>query len=126
MNRRNTSGKQLVREVLEQAGAALSADRIIQELEGRIDRVTVYRNLEAFCADGLVHRIVSDEGKAYFALCKGCKPEHHRHDHAHFRCQSCERVECIPGAVRPRLPEGYVPASLNYWISGFCAACGVA
>ena len=123
MNRRNTTSKQLVLKLLESSASALSQDILEERIKGKMDRVTIYRVLNRFCEDGLVHKFISDEGKHYYALCKGCSKDHHSHDHIHFRCLNCEKVECLPVTVRPRLPEGYRAMIGNYWISGYCQQC---
>ncbi len=123
MKKRNTQGKQLVRTILEDAKSALSQDLIEAKLQGEIDRVTIYRILNGFVEDGLVHKIVSDDGKSYFALCNGCTEAHHEHDHAHFKCTSCNRVECLPTPIHVMLPSGYSVRHSNHFLSGVCGAC---
>lgn len=123
MKKRNTPAKQMIRDLLTNSVTALSQDMVEGQLKGSIDRVTIYRVLNSFCEDGLVHRVVSDEGKTYFALCIGCKGNHHRHEHAHFRCLNCQTVECLPTIVKAKLPEGYSMTQMNFWISGYCKAC---
>ena len=123
MQKRSTPAKQLIREALETADSALSQSMLEEQLNGRADRVTIYRVLNSFCDDGLVHRVVSDDGKAYYALCHGCRDQNHRHEHAHFRCLGCQKVECLKGTIKAKMPEGYRLENANYWISGYCAAC---
>lgn len=124
MKRRNTPAKQQIRALLEEAGSPMSQDMMEARLQGGMDRVTIYRVLAGFCEDGVLHRVTADDGKAYYALCTGCKPEEHHHDHAHFRCQRCRKIECLPTPAQPELPAGYLLQSMNFWISGYCAACG--
>lgn len=123
MKRRNTPAKQEVMAMLEESDSALSGDMIEQQLKGRMDRVTVYRILNSFCEDGIVHRVTSDEGKNYYALCHNCEAKHHRHDHFHFRCVNCHRVECLHEEVHVKLPKGYTYEHMNCWVSGLCKAC---
>ena len=124
MKKRNTPAKEMIREALQKSATAMSQDMLEERLNGQADRVTIYRVLASFCEDGIVHRVVSDEGKAYYALCEGCTAKKHRHEHAHFRCVNCQKVECLPGIVKPKLPNGYVLENMNYWMSGLCSACG--
>lgn len=63
MQRRNTPAKQEILLMLQDAHSALSQDMIEQQMKGTVDRVTIYRVLNSFCEDGIVHKIVSDEGK---------------------------------------------------------------
>lgn len=101
----------------------MSQDMLEGAIAGRVDRVTIYRVLNSFCEDGIVHKATSDDGKAYYALCNGCKQEKHVHGHAHFRCLGCSMVECLPGEMTVTTPAGYTVATSNYWLSGYCAKC---
>ncbi|MBA9076517.1 Fur family transcriptional regulator [Rufibacter quisquiliarum] len=123
MKRRTTPAQQAILSLLKSSDSAMSQDMLEQQLQGTADRVTIYRVLNRFSEDGITHRIVSEEGKSYFALCKGCEKHHHAHDHFHFRCLACQRVECLPEQVRVALPPGYQVAQVNCWVSGYCAGC---
>ncbi|WP_207433151.1 Fur family transcriptional regulator [Sabulibacter ruber] len=125
MKRRNTPAQQAILAMLKSSPSALSQDMIEQQLKGEADRVTIYRVLNRFCEDGLTHRIVSDDGKSYFALCKKCEKHHHAHDHFHFRCVHCQKVECLEEEVKASLPAGYSALNVNCWVSGYCAECRV-
>lgn len=127
MKRRNTPSKSAVLSALESADTALSHDKLLELLDDTVDRATIYRILNRFCTDGLVHRIVADDGKQYFALCEDCShQEEHSHNHFHFRCQNCERVECLSTEVSVNLPAGYRAENFNGVISGVCNRCAVA
>ena len=123
MKRRNTASKQMVLEVLKDAGMALSQDAIELKIGDRMDRVTIYRVLNRFCEDGVAHRITSDDGKYYFAICNGCTTDKHRHNHIHFRCTNCNKVECIKREVPISLPAGYTAQHFNCFVSGRCGTC---
>ncbi len=123
MQRRTTSSTTAVLELLRSAGGALSHEMIEARLSAPINRSTVYRILNRFVEDGLVHRVVAADGRQYFAPCRGCAPERHVHDHPHFHCISCERVECLSQEVEIRLPQGYRSAEFNATVSGYCSDC---
>jgi Fur family transcriptional regulator, ferric uptake regulator len=123
MKRRNTPVKEALLELLEHSDSALSQDMIEQRLSISADKVTIYRMLNRFCEDGITHRAVSEEGKNYYALCKECSHEKHTHDHFHFRCLNCGRVECLHNNVIVSLPKGYKATNMNCWISGYCSSC---
>jgi Fur family ferric uptake transcriptional regulator len=123
MKRRNTPAKQSILAMFEQSGFALSQDMIEQKMNGETDRVTIYRILNSFCEDGITHRIASDDGKNYYALCKNCDQQQHDHDHFHFKCLHCQKVECLKEHITIKLPEGYKTQSINCWISGYCSTC---
>lgn len=125
MKRRNTPSKSAVLELLSNSGQALSHDMIQANVDSTIDRATIYRVLNQFCADGKVHKIVGDDGRQYFALCTNCgeQKEVHAHNHVHFRCLECGKVECIERELSVPLPKGYVAKVHNLVISGFCDQC---
>jgi Fur family ferric uptake transcriptional regulator len=123
MKRRNTPAKQSILNILKSSGTALSQEMIEAEVKGEMDRVTIYRVLNSFCEDGITHRILADNGKYYFALCLNCNEKQHSHDHFHFRCLKCEKVECLHEKVKVTLPEGYVSETISSWISGYCNTC---
>lgn len=67
----------------------LDVQHVIDDLAKNldVDRVTVYRILNAFTQKGLLRKIEFGEGKARYELNKG---EHH-----HLICQSCGAIEDI-------------------------------
>ena len=125
MKRRNTHSTAEIFEVLKSSGNALSHDMIQENIGSDIDRATIYRVLNRFCEDGKVHKIIGDDGKQYFAICNNCsgKKQVHSHNHIHFRCLHCGKVECLERDLAVPLPEGYVAKVHNLVISGFCNNC---
>ena len=57
--------------------------------------------LDRFVQAGRIHFVTGQNGKAYYALCKSCKrdPVEHIHNHLHFQCENCGKVECLPETV---------------------------
>lgn len=124
MMRRNTESKEAVLSVLTRSRKAMSQDAIEKKMEISVDRATIYRILNRFCEDGLVHRIVADDGKQYFAVCVKCEgPKAVPDNHFHFRCTNCETIECLPSLVQFSLPKGYSIQRLNCVLVGICKDC---
>lgn len=123
MLKRNTKTKQLILDSLKNSKSAVSQDILLKELGDEVDRATIYRVLNSFCDDGIVHKILSDDGKYYFAFCVNCSEKSHQHNHFHFRCLSCGKIECIPNEIEVKLPVGYQSVNFNGFISGYCADC---
>ncbi len=123
MNRRNTPAKKTILELLKAENSALSQERIEAAVKGEMDRVTIYRVLNRFCEDGITHKILGDDGKYYFALCRDCGHEKHDHNHFHFRCVACNKIECLDEKVAVRLPDGYRMEHVAGWVTGYCAGC---
>jgi Fur family ferric uptake transcriptional regulator len=123
MKRRNTPAKEAVLNVIAKTGKAMSQDVIEQEIAIDINRATIYRVLNRFCDDGVLHRVVAEDGKQYFALCikfdENQKPMHH----FHFRCIKCEIIECLPVAVNFSIPDEYFVENVNCVLTGTCKDC---
>ncbi len=125
MNRRSTATQEAVLDILKSSDGALSHEMVVDKLSEDINRATVYRILNRFTEDGLLHRVVADNGRQYFALCTDCEIHRHTHDHVHFRCLSCDKMECLTGELHPTLPAGYRAVALHATVTGYCADCGV-
>lgn len=123
MKRRNTPSKEAVLDLLISAGKAMSRDAIEQKIEVAIDRATIYRILYRFCEDGLVHKIVAEDGKQYFAVCMKCDEHRFTDRHFHFRCTKCQTIQCLPEAVPFSVPNGYHVESVNCVLTGVCKDC---
>lgn len=123
MNRRNTPTKEAVLNLLINAKKALSHDAIEKQLSIAINRATIYRVLNRFCEDEVVHKIVAEDGKQYFAICKKCENEEEVKPHFHFRCTSCDTIECLKIPVEYTAPNGYTVASANCILTGTCKNC---
>jgi Fe2+ or Zn2+ uptake regulation protein len=123
--KRNTRTKQLVMSAFEQANAALCHEDIERQLAGRLDRVTIYRILQGFCDDGLLHKITVEGGKTYYALCRHCTHEQHNDEHLHFHCLACNRIYCLeaPAVITVPLPPEYEVRTITCTVSGYCAEC---
>lgn len=123
MQTRNTQAKKMILDSLTHSKQAFSQEMVQQALGDQVDRATIYRILNRFCEEGIVHRVVGDDAKQYFACCIHCQGKIHRHHHFHFRCLGCGKVECISPEIHPALPRGYEGVHFNGFISGYCAAC---
>ena len=123
MKRRTTPTKEAVMAVLSATPKALSQDAIVQKIEIGIDRATIYRALNQFCEDGIIHKIVADDGKQYFAVCKKCDQQQLPDNHFHFRCRNCQSIECLPTVVNFSTPQGYSVEKVNCILVGVCKEC---
>lgn len=123
MKRRSTPTKDAVLSVLADSKKAMSQDSIMKKIAINIDRATVYRVLNRFCEDGILHRIVAEDGKQYFAVCIKCEEKKLADHHFHFRCTQCETIECLPVAVQFSLESGYCVESVNCVLTGICKEC---
>lgn len=123
MIRRSTPTKDAVLNVLTDSKKAMSQEAIMKNMDINIDRATIYRILNRFCEDGILHRIVAEDGKQYFAVCIKCEEKKLADHHFHFRCKKCETIECLPVAVQFSLESGYSVESVNCILTGVCKDC---
>lgn len=90
------------------------------------DRVTLYRTLNSFLESGILHKIPNESGSATYGLChETCSPDHHHHNHVHFKCNNCGQIECMESLTVPvvALPQNYLAESQNLIVDGICAKC---
>jgi Fur family ferric uptake transcriptional regulator len=104
---------------------ALTHSDIERKAGEKIDRVTVYRTLQAFVEKGIVHTIPTADNAILYALCKDCNEGHHHDDHVHFVCSACNATICLDDVVSPQidLPDGYRADSVQVVIHGLCRNC---
>jgi len=126
MKRRNTPTKEAILKVLGAEGKAMSQDEIANNISMEINRATIYRVLNRFCADGILHKVVAEDSKQYFALHKEQDQKKGTHQHLHFKCNICETLECLPNEVNFSIPKGYHLENVNCVLTGTCKNCSLA
>ena len=88
------------------------------------DRVTLYRTLNAFTENGVLHKIPDDSGFATYGLCHdSCDSEDHRHDHMHFKCNECGTIECLEQNIPVIKIPGYQVKEADLILKGVCKTC---
>lgn len=101
----------------------IAAEELHSQLGARdFDLVTVYRNLEAFAKIGVVHKLMTESGKALFEF-KVDKGHHH-----HILCRECHQAECLEGCELGNLEQlakqlGYSDVTHVLELYGVCAHC---
>ncbi|MGQ9687768.1 MAG: Fur family transcriptional regulator [Desulfobaccales bacterium] len=89
-------------------------------------KVTVYRILDELGRLGLVRKVPSEGGAAYYEL--AC--EHHP-PHPHFHCQACGSVQCLEPVSLERFwqevkgPVGNRVDRLEIRVAGLCHKCRI-
>ncbi len=123
MGKRNTPAKQKILDLFLNSQSALCSSMIEEELEGSVDRSTVYRIIRGFEKEGKIHKVVDSKGKIFYAACNMCSSSHHHHNHLHFKCTKCETVECLDMSISFPKKEGYEFHNFYGLINGICATC---
>lgn len=119
--------KQRVR-VLEEIAldsTAISQPDLEKKLGKEIDRVTLYRILNAYQEKGILHKIMDMNGTANYAVCtSSCSEDHHHDEHVHFNCTSCNKIYCLEvEAPRIKMPKGFTAKTVSSIAYGICEKC---
>lgn len=125
---RNTAVRRNILELFMDTEHALTHSYIEKELNNEFDRVTLYRTLKAFEEKGLIHRIANEIDSIEYALCRDdCEEDQHRHadDHAHFRCENCQKTFCLDevGIPNIKVPRGFDAKQYQLLVTGTCEQC---
>lgn len=87
--------------------------------DGRpLDKVTLYRVLDWLVAQGLAHSVTGQDRVRRFSA------SHTHAGHAHFECDQCGRLFCLPEpAAPPATPAGFETRCVDLTLHGRCADC---
>jgi Fur family ferric uptake transcriptional regulator len=122
----NTDSRRAILEIFLQSDNALAHHDIEKITGDKFDRVTVYRTLQTFIDNGIVHTIPSADNATRYALCReNCSQGHHHDNHIHFICENCGRTTCLDDTHIPsvKLPRGYSATEINMIVNGVCKEC---
>lgn len=75
------------------AAAPLDVVDLLERLPAQTEPVTVYRTLNTFIKKKIVHRVRGEDRSWKYAL--GDRRSTADHQHAHFVCDGCGKVECV-------------------------------
>ncbi len=96
----------------------------LEEQFPEYDRVTMYRTLNAFTDNGILHKIPDDSGFATYGLCPiTCTEDEHVHNHIHFKCFQCGGIECLDKELPTISLDGYHISEANMILNGTCSTC---
>ena len=86
------------------------------------DKSTVYRNLNVFEKEGLIHSLVDGKGIHKYAFGTAQNMDD---AHPHFECSKCQKTFCVNEIIQYKgnYPKGFRPATINMTIKGLCVNC---
>ena len=123
---RPTPNRRSIYKILQRNNFALSQAEIANELPDSFDRVTIYRTLNKFLENGLIHKVV-DEFSTKYALCNedNCDIDKHHDEHVHFKCSKCGHIFCLDAisVTTPKLPSGFQTNFFSVIAEGICKDC---
>lgn len=121
---RVTRQRETVLSLLLERGEPMSHAEINSALAEPLDKVTLYRTLQALEAADIVHQVQGPDGAWRFCAhdmgTKGCPG-----GHPHFLCLACGRMTCLKDQEIPRVevPEGVRVEGKQLVVYGRCAEC---
>ena len=115
---------EIIREFL-QKQVALAHSDLEDSLNNQFDRVTIYRTLNTFLEQDIIHKVLDDSGSTKYALCSHEDAHDHDHEHVHFKCENCGETTCLENISLPvvKLPEGFRKKEMNLLVQGICDKC---
>ncbi len=111
------------RELLSQSKAVSLYD--LEQKFDKVERTTLFRTLNTFVENNLIHKIDDGTGAVKYALCEENCTCHLKDLHVHFLCTKCEKTFCLKEIPIPsvQLPDNFVFETANFVIKGICPQC---
>jgi len=126
---RRTPVRAGVLEILAKAPRPLGAVEILENLPPHTDAVTVYRTLNTYTRKNVLHRVSGEDRVWRYAL-GDPHAESGVHQHPHFVCEECGKVECLREAEIPHhfvttlgVPATYAIRYPEVVLHGICPKC---
>lgn len=123
---RETAFRRLALQAFYNSQTALNLEDLRQVLPEDSDRITLYRTLQQFEKQGLIHSIADADGGLKYALCHASCDAHGHHDsHAHFTCEVCHNTWCLEHWQAPQIQDEQIARILSsdLIVKGICAIC---
>lgn len=120
---RKTKSVEALLNEFNQGQEAISAKQLIEQLDSKFNKTTIYRVLDRLEEDGVLHSFLGKDGLKWYAKCNGCSASNHKDVHPHFQCLKCGKVDCLSVNMPiPDIPNRKVEVSQTL-IQGLCEAC---
>jgi Fur family ferric uptake transcriptional regulator len=123
---RATAQRLAVLLILHEQEAPMTHEEVMGLLSaGLYDKASVWRVLSDLAGVGIVRRMDLGDRVWRYELQDACRTV--TDDHAHFLCETCREVTCLP-SLEVRAKDGKLPAALldadfQIRISGTCGSC---
>lgn len=104
---RRTPARAALLNVLMRADRPLTVHDLLAQLSPTPDLVTVYRSLSTLCGRNLVRKVHGEDRTWRYEFIGSDRSPH---THAHFVCDDCGQMECLPDVKLPRMPDHVTPA----------------
>ena len=120
--KRTTEQRRIIEQICLTSRQPLSIDDILEQGRAKLaklNRVTVYRNLNRMVEEGTLSRLSHPEKGTLYE--QADRPHHH-----HFFCRVCENAFELPGcglSEKKQAPAGFVVEGHEVFLHGRCADC---
>ena len=120
---RKTKSVDLLLDEFKNNPKAICAIDLIDSLNLKLNKTTIYRVLDKLEDDGVLHSFLGKNGIKWYAKCVGCSESQHIDLHPHFQCLICGKVDCVKLDIRiPKIPNREVVVCQTL-IQGTCEEC---
>jgi len=122
---RKTKSVEVLLNEFKKSSVAISAKTLIERLDSKFNKTTIYRVLDKLEEDGVLHSFLGKNGLKWYAKCKDCSADEHKDIHPHFQCLDCGKMDCLAiPVVIPNIPNRVVEVS-QVLIQGRCGECSI-
>ena len=122
---RKTKAVNTVLQIFKGNNEAKSVVYLIDLLNDKMNKTTVYRILDRLERDGIIHSFNGKDGLKWYAKCEGCSANHHSDKHPHFQCTKCDKVECLSVEIKIPSIKNHKVDSTDIFLMGQCEVCSV-
>lgn len=108
---------------------SVSLRQVEERLGGAYDRSSVFRALQLFEEQELIHKVPQVGGANQFAINPGVWEAPGSEQHVHFLCTRCERTYCLYEIPLPRVPKETSAGraeEVELLVKGLCNECAQA
>ncbi len=120
---RRTKSVDLLLAEFDKESGAISVIELIERLNYKINKTTIYRVLDKLEDDAILHSFLDSNGNKWYAKCEGCSKHRHYDVHPHFECMDCGKVDCLPVEILiPNIKNRQIESS-QILIKGKCEEC---
>lgn len=122
--KKTTNRIEVLKVLLENEGAK-SHSEINKFLNPSLDRVSLYRVLQVFEKNKIVHQFNDLQGIQRFAICSSkCTKQKHHDEHAHLECAICKKTYCLKWSFdMQNLPDSFEVHKVEINVKGICETC---
>ncbi len=119
---RITSNRIQILQMLANSQCALSEQDLETALVSNCDRTTIYRTLNTFFDEEIVHKLVDIDGTTRYIY---NEKKYQLPEHVHFKCNECGVISCLENVSVDHvpLPKGYTKTTSNFLVVGICNGC---